>query len=148
MLSDCWFLVTTLRQRLSNPGLQVSVHTPSSLSSFMISSNATLQSYRIFYMFAGNLHHSISVFEITSHSGASPNLPFVFLLSLSSPISNYVTATYSRLFLSLLRIRTITAPFGRKILQEFWLKVYIEQVPHIVLIFFRFSSILTLSQTS
>ncbi|KAF8964769.1 origin recognition complex subunit 3 N-terminus-domain-containing protein [Flammula alnicola] len=53
-------------------------------------------------------------------------LPLVFLLSVSSPSPNYLNVTYPRATLLLLRVRTVSAPHGNKILQEILLKTLFD----------------------
>ncbi|KAJ3505538.1 hypothetical protein NLJ89_g7363 [Agrocybe chaxingu] len=55
-----------------------------------------------------------------------PQLPLVFLLSMTSPSSNYLNATYSRSTQSLLRLRTFSAPSGIHILQEIVIKTFFD----------------------
>ncbi|CAA7266184.1 unnamed protein product [Cyclocybe aegerita] len=53
-----------------------------------------------------------------------PLVPLIFLLSMTSPSSNYLNTTYSRSTLSLLRLRTFSAPSGIHILQELVVKTF------------------------
>lgn len=53
-------------------------------------------------------------------------------MCVSSPVSNYITVTYPPSILSLLRIRSITAPFKREIFQEIWLKVCATQAVNFI----------------
>ncbi|KAF9551722.1 hypothetical protein CPC08DRAFT_823151 [Agrocybe pediades] len=53
-------------------------------------------------------------------------LPLVFLLSLSSPSTNYLNVTYPQSTLALLRVRNFTTPSGLSVLQEIILKTFFD----------------------
>ncbi|KDR77233.1 hypothetical protein GALMADRAFT_66332 [Galerina marginata CBS 339.88] len=59
-------------------------------------------------------------------SGSVPQIPLVFMLSMSSPSPNYLNSTYPRATMSLLRVRTFTAPSGQGVLQEVLLKTFFD----------------------
>ncbi|KAF5325228.1 hypothetical protein D9619_009716 [Psilocybe cf. subviscida] len=63
------------------------------------------------------------VFDICSQV---PQLPIVFLLSMTHPLSNYLNITYPRSTLSLLRVRTFTTLTGQHILNEVLLKTFFD----------------------
>ena len=50
-------------------------------------------------------------------------LPLVFLLSMTSPVPNYINVAYPRNTLSLLRVRQFSAPTGNEILDALVFKV-------------------------
>ncbi|KJA25290.1 hypothetical protein HYPSUDRAFT_76037 [Hypholoma sublateritium FD-334 SS-4] len=54
------------------------------------------------------------IFDICSRYVSE--LPLIFLLSMTSPVSNYLNVTYPRSTLSLLRVRQFSAPTGNEIL--------------------------------
>ncbi|KIM41529.1 hypothetical protein M413DRAFT_445512 [Hebeloma cylindrosporum] len=59
-------------------------------------------------------------------SGHISRLPIVFLLSMTSPSSNYLNAAYSRFTMSLLRVRNFTTPSGVRILHTILLKTFFD----------------------
>jgi len=63
-----------------------------------------------------------------------PQLPLVFLLSMTSPSSNYLNATYPQGTLALLRLRNFTALAGLTVLQQILLKVSDFLKPNMYLI--------------
>ncbi|KAF9522255.1 origin recognition complex subunit 3 N-terminus-domain-containing protein [Crepidotus variabilis] len=59
-------------------------------------------------------------------SKASPQLPLIFILVMSSPLTNFINLAYPRSILCRLRIRHFAAPSGPTILQEIWTKTFFD----------------------